>query len=241
MPISHSGALGGPTGALGRAHDDKGHTGRRGTGLAGTARQPAQHRRDGALRHRVGQGLRRVGGDAPAAGQAVRAGSRPCPAALGHRLVRGPDALRLRRRAGARHRRPDGPLGRDFDNWAICDTVCFHLFDRTPHAWRKVDQWSGRRDEFVKRAAFALVASIGAHDKQAPDAPFRRALRLDRTRGPRRAELRQEGSELGAPGHGPEESGALSPRRWRWPRGWPSRRSRPRAGSGRTRSGTGPR
>ena len=24
---------------------------------------------------------------------------------------------------------------RDFDNWGICDTVCFHLFDRTPHAW----------------------------------------------------------------------------------------------------------
>ena len=23
---------------------------------------------------------------------------------------------------------------RDFDNWAICDTLCFHLFDRTPHA-----------------------------------------------------------------------------------------------------------
>jgi 3-methyladenine DNA glycosylase AlkD len=67
---------------------------------------------------------------------------------------------------------------RDFDNWAICDTVCFHLFDRTRHAWRKVDQWSARRDEFVKRAAFALVASIGAHDKQAPDAPFHRALKL---------------------------------------------------------------
>src|SRR5205823_4816523 len=25
---------------------------------------------------------------------------------------------------------------RDFDNWGVCDTVCFHLFDRTPHAWR---------------------------------------------------------------------------------------------------------
>ena len=24
---------------------------------------------------------------------------------------------------------------RDFDNWGICDTVCFHLFDRTPHRW----------------------------------------------------------------------------------------------------------
>ncbi len=41
---------------------------------------------------------------------------------------------------------------RDFDNWAICDTVCFHLFDRTPHAWAKVTVWSGKRAEFVRRA-----------------------------------------------------------------------------------------
>jgi 3-methyladenine DNA glycosylase AlkD len=41
----------------------------------------------------------------------------------------------------------------DFDNWGVCDTLCFCLFDRTPHAWRKVERWSGRRDEFVKRAA----------------------------------------------------------------------------------------
>ena len=25
---------------------------------------------------------------------------------------------------------------RDFDNWAVCDTVCMHLFDRTRHAPR---------------------------------------------------------------------------------------------------------
>lgn len=31
---------------------------------------------------------------------------------------------------------------RDFDNWGVCDTLCFCLFDRTPHAWRKVEQWS---------------------------------------------------------------------------------------------------
>lgn len=67
---------------------------------------------------------------------------------------------------------------RDFENWAICDTVCFHLFDRTPHAWRKVEQWSRRRDEFVKRAAFALLASLALHDKQAADQPFVRSLRL---------------------------------------------------------------
>ncbi len=67
---------------------------------------------------------------------------------------------------------------RDFDNWAICDTVCFHLFDRTPHAWRKIAIWSRRREEFVKRAAFALLASVAAHDKRASDEPFAKALPL---------------------------------------------------------------
>lgn len=67
---------------------------------------------------------------------------------------------------------------RDFDNWAICDTMCFHLFDRSPHAWRKMAQWSRRREEFVKRAAFALLASVALHDRQAPDARFLAALPL---------------------------------------------------------------
>jgi 3-methyladenine DNA glycosylase AlkD len=67
---------------------------------------------------------------------------------------------------------------RDFDNWAICDTLCFHLFDRAPHAMQKVRQWSGRRDEFVKRAAFALLASLALHDKRMPDEAFRKSLPL---------------------------------------------------------------
>jgi 3-methyladenine DNA glycosylase AlkD len=66
----------------------------------------------------------------------------------------------------------------DFDNWAICDTLCFHLFDRTPHAWRKIEQWSTKRDEFVKRAAFALLASVALHDKKEADKPFLRSLKL---------------------------------------------------------------
>ena len=67
---------------------------------------------------------------------------------------------------------------RDFDNWGICDTLCFCLFDRTPHAWRKVTEWSDKRDEFVKRAAFALLASLAGHDKTSGDEPFREGLRL---------------------------------------------------------------
>jgi 3-methyladenine DNA glycosylase AlkD len=66
----------------------------------------------------------------------------------------------------------------DFDNWAICDTVCFHLFDKSPYAWRKIRKWSGRRDEFVKLAAFALLASVALHDKAAPADRFLEALPL---------------------------------------------------------------
>lgn len=67
---------------------------------------------------------------------------------------------------------------RDFDNWGICDTVCFSLFDRTPHAWAKIRKWAGHRDEFVKRAAFALLACLTVHDKQASDGLFVEGLAL---------------------------------------------------------------
>jgi 3-methyladenine DNA glycosylase AlkD len=66
----------------------------------------------------------------------------------------------------------------DFDNWAICDTVCFALFDRTPHAWKKVEQWARRSDEFGKRAAFALLWGLTVHDKGAEDARFEHGLKL---------------------------------------------------------------
>lgn len=67
---------------------------------------------------------------------------------------------------------------RDFDNWGICDTICFHLFDRTPLAWKKLGPWSRRREEFVKRAAFALVAGLALHDKKAENRTFLRTLPL---------------------------------------------------------------
>jgi 3-methyladenine DNA glycosylase AlkD len=59
---------------------------------------------------------------------------------------------------------------KDFDNWAICDTVCFKLFDRVSPAlaFRKVEQWSRKHDEFIKRAAFALLACLALHDKSIP-------------------------------------------------------------------------
>jgi 3-methyladenine DNA glycosylase AlkD len=67
---------------------------------------------------------------------------------------------------------------RDFDSWGICDTLCFHLFDKTPHAWKKIAKWSSARAEFVKRASFALLASVALHDKTAPDKLFLDSLEL---------------------------------------------------------------
>lgn len=67
---------------------------------------------------------------------------------------------------------------RDFDNWGICDTVCFKLFDRTPYAFDKVLRWSKRPDEFVRRAAFALLACLALHDKKASNAQFMKCLPL---------------------------------------------------------------
>jgi 3-methyladenine DNA glycosylase AlkD len=67
---------------------------------------------------------------------------------------------------------------KSFDSWAICDTACFHLFDRTPHAFARVRKWSTSRDEFVKRAAFALLACVALHDKTLPDAPFLASIPL---------------------------------------------------------------
>jgi 3-methyladenine DNA glycosylase AlkD len=69
---------------------------------------------------------------------------------------------------------------RDFENWGDCDTVCMHLFDKTPYAWKKVELWSKRKDEFVKRAAFALLASLALHDRDAKDATFLKGLKTIR-------------------------------------------------------------
>lgn len=67
---------------------------------------------------------------------------------------------------------------KDFDNWAICDAMCFNSFDRSPHRWAKVKQWSTSRKEFEKRTAFALLWSLSVHDKQAADEQFIDGLAL---------------------------------------------------------------
>lgn len=61
---------------------------------------------------------------------------------------------------------------RDFDNWGVVDTLCFSLFDRSPHAWSKVVLWTKLQAEFPCRAGFVLLACLAAHDKEASDDAF---------------------------------------------------------------------
>jgi 3-methyladenine DNA glycosylase AlkD len=67
---------------------------------------------------------------------------------------------------------------RGFDNWDVCDTVCWHLFDYTPFAFEKARRWSRSPSEFVKRAGFALMAGQAGHNKNATDAQFLALLPL---------------------------------------------------------------
>jgi len=61
---------------------------------------------------------------------------------------------------------------KDFDSWDVCDQACTSLFDLTPLAWTKVFEWAKRDEEFVKRAAFSLIAGLAVHDKKASDKKF---------------------------------------------------------------------
>jgi len=61
---------------------------------------------------------------------------------------------------------------KDVDSWDVGDQVCVNLFEKSPLAWRKVDEWSMRDEEFVKRTAFGLLACLAWHDKKAGDEKF---------------------------------------------------------------------
>ncbi len=65
---------------------------------------------------------------------------------------------------------------RDFGSWDVVDTCCCYLFVHTCFRWKKAMEWSRRREEFVKRAAFSLMAYLAIHDKSAKDAQFLRLL-----------------------------------------------------------------
>lgn len=61
---------------------------------------------------------------------------------------------------------------KDFDSWDLCDQCCSNVFDKTPFAYAKAVEWTSRKEEFVKRAGFVLMAALSVHDKKADDSVF---------------------------------------------------------------------
>ena len=53
----------------------------------------------------------------------------------------------------------------DFNSWDVCDQVCLNLFDKSNFADTKIGEWSTREEEFVKRAAYTLIAGVAWHDR----------------------------------------------------------------------------
>jgi len=62
------------------------------------------------------------------------------------------------------------------NSWDVCDQVCMNLFEKNQLAWKKIVDWSGREEEFVKRTAFSLIACLAWHDKKASDEKFIKLL-----------------------------------------------------------------
>src|ERR1700722_689079 len=65
---------------------------------------------------------------------------------------------------------------RDFDSWDVVDAACCYMYSAAKPAWDKIYEWSTRRGEFPKRAAFSLAAYLSYKDKVAEDVRFERFL-----------------------------------------------------------------
>ncbi len=72
---------------------------------------------------------------------------------------------------------------KDFDSWDVVDQVS-ELIAKTPHVGKKIHQWSRRKEEFVKRAAFSLIAEIAWHDKRMADPEFEPFFAIIRSAAP---------------------------------------------------------
>ncbi len=73
-------------------------------------------------------------------------------------------------------RRQMDAWARACDNWGATDACCCLLFDRTPYAVERAHRWSARREEYVKRCGFVLMAGLAVHRKELPDDVFLRFL-----------------------------------------------------------------
>lgn len=67
---------------------------------------------------------------------------------------------------------------RESGSWDICDGCVIHLFRKSPDAWELAWKWAPQKQEFIRRAGFAMFSTLAVHDKKAPDETFLKVLPL---------------------------------------------------------------
>ena len=60
-----------------------------------------------------------------------------------------------------------------FESWDVCDEVTDELFIHTPFVLQVIPAWAARDEEFVRRAAFAMIAALVIHRKDISDETVR--------------------------------------------------------------------
>ena len=85
----------------------------------------------------------------------------------------------------------------------MCNACGCNLLDKTPLGWKKAIAWTRRKEEYVKRAAFSIMAALASHDKSASDAKFLRLLPLIQRASGALRELQSEAVQRRLPGKQP--------------------------------------
>lgn len=60
----------------------------------------------------------------------------------------------------------------EFNSWDIVDGSCSNLIRKTDFAYDLIPKWAKSNKEFVRRAAFSLIAYLAVHDKKKYDGDF---------------------------------------------------------------------
>lgn len=63
-----------------------------------------------------------------------------------------------------------------FDNWALCDTAAFQLFDKTAARWAVTAGCCTSEVLYTRRTGLAMIWALSVHDKSVPDQQFMTAL-----------------------------------------------------------------
>ena len=67
---------------------------------------------------------------------------------------------------------------KDFDSWDICDVVCFGVFCKTDFYDKKIFEFAIYEEEYIRRAAFAMIAGMALTDKKLSNEAYLKYFKL---------------------------------------------------------------